>query len=265
MTMTSINDGKNWTSLQTLDIPNKADYSSVMVWNNSFYILADNKLYTSTDALNWNMVETEQTVSRLLACTDTEKSKKLIAADMENHFIETEDGINWNQYDVLPEGFPKAQSSFTSYTLDTNEDINRIVLLERNEEKTDSLTSAWMMLDTDNEWVDLACENKDYACPVLENAAIIRYNNKLYTFGGPGQRNTTFQAFSKFFQSEDNGISWKTVDENIVFPETFNELYESAHGDFSYIVDENHFIWIMWGTIGEVWRGRINKLGFERQ
>lgn len=265
MTKTSINDGKNWTSLQTLDIPNKADYSSAMVWNNSFYILADNKLYTSTDALNWNMVETEQTVSRLLACTDTEKSKKLIAADMENHFIETEDGINWNQYDVLPEGFPKAQSSFTSYTLDTNEDINRIVLLERNEEKTDSLTSAWMMLDTDNEWVDLACENKDYACPVLENAAIIRYNNKLYTFGGPGQRNTSFQAFSKFFQSEDNGISWKTVDENIVFPETFNELYESAHGDFSYIVDENHFIWIMWGTIGEVWRGRINKLGFERQ
>ena len=55
MTKTSINDGKNWTSLQTLDIPSKADYSSAMVWNNSFYILADNKLYTSTDALNWNM------------------------------------------------------------------------------------------------------------------------------------------------------------------------------------------------------------------
>ena len=122
-----------------------------------------------------------------------------------------------------------------------------------------------MMLDTDNEWIDMPCENKSFACPRLENAAMIRYNNKLYTFGGSGQRNITFPAFSKFFQSEDNGISWKSIGESMVFPETFVELYESAHGEYSYVVDENHFIWIMWGTIGEVWRGRINKLGFERQ
>lgn len=265
MTMTATSDGKSWTALQAIDIPSKADYSSAMVWDNRFYILADNKLYTSDNALNWNLVETGQAISRLLANTDTEFSKKLIAADTENHFIESEDGISWNQYNALPEGFPKAQSSFASYTLDTNEDINRIVLLERNEEKTDSLTTAWMMLDTDNEWIDMSCENKNYACPRLENAAMIHYNNRLYTFGGPGQRNTTFQAFSNFFQSEDNGISWITIDEDMVFPETFDELYESAHGEYSYIVDENHFVWIMWGTIGEVWRGRINKLGFERQ
>ena len=265
ITMTAINDGKNWTALQKIDIPSKADYSSVMVWNNCFYILADNKLYTSTNALNWTKVETEQAISRLLANTDTDVSKKLIAADMENRLIKSEDGINWNQYSVLPEGFPKAQTSFTSYALDTNEGINRIILLERNEEKTDSLTTAWMMLDTDNEWIDMPCENKSFACPRLENAAMIRYNNKLYTFGGSGQRNITFPAFSKFFQSEDNGISWKSIGESMVFPETFVELYESAHGEYSYVVDENHFIWIMWGTIGEVWRGRINKLGFERQ
>lgn len=264
MTMTATNDGKNWTALQAIDIPSKADYSSVMVWNNKFYILADNQLYTSTNALNWIKVETEQTISRLLANTDTDANKKLIAADMENYFIESEDGINWNKHKMLPEGFPKAQSSFTSYALDTNEGINRIILLEHHEEKNDSLTTAWMMLDTDNEWVDLICENPNYACPRLENAAMIRYNNNLYTFGGPGQRNKTFQAFSNFFQSEDNGISWKSTDENMVFPKSFEELYESAHGDYSYIVDENHFIWIMWGSIGEVWKGRINKLGFER-
>ena len=261
ITSTSITDGKNWTALQTIDIPSKADYSSAMVWNNRFYILADNQLYTSANALNWTKVETEQAISRLLA----NASKKLIAADTENHYIESEDGILWNRHGMLPEGFPKAQTSFASYALDTNEDISRIVLLECNEEKTDTLTTAWMMLDTDNEWTDLICESKNYICPRLENAAMIHYNNMLYTFGGPGQRNITFPAFSRFFQSADNGISWKTIGENMIFPETFEELYESAHGDYSYIVDDNHFIWIMWGTIGEVWRGRINKLGFERQ
>ena len=33
----------------------------------------------------------------------------------------------------------------------------------------------------------------------------------------------------------------------------------------SYIIDEEQFLWIIWSQTGEVWRGRINKLGFEKQ
>jgi len=265
VTTTATNDGKTWTPLQDINLPAKADYSSVMFWGNSFYILADKELYTSSDALNWNKVETTQTIARLLANIDTEDCKKLMAADEDNNYIESEDGINWSLIGALPEGFPKAQTSFASYTLVTNEDINRVVLLEHNEEKTDSVTSAWMKLDNENSWSELECDKKGVACPRLENAALIRYNNKLYTFGGTGQRNKAYQPFSYFFESEDNGISWKVVTSHMLIPDEFEELYESAKGQFSYIVDDKHFIWIMWGEIGEVWRGRINKLGFDRQ
>ena len=50
-----------------------------------------------------------------------------------------------------------------------------------------------------------------------------------------------------------------------MFPEIFSTLYEQANGNYSYIVDDQHFIWIMWSQTGEVWRGRVNKLGFEKQ
>lgn len=262
MTMATMNDANNWTALQDIDIPVKADYSSVMLWNESLYILAEDGMYTSTNGLNWNKVETSQSIARLLASID---GKKILGADIEGNYMESADGINWTTYENLPEGFPKAQTAFESYVLDTNDGISRVVLLEQNEEKTDSVTSAWMQLDTENTWSELSCEKTNFACPRLENAAMIRYNGKLYTFGGPGQRDGAIDAFSSFFQSSDNGISWEIIKKNLFFPEQFKNLYEEANGNYSYIVDDNHFIWIMWGETGEVWRGRINKLGFERK
>ena len=262
MTMTAANNGKEWTALQNLDIPTKADYASVLAWNNYLYIIAEDGLYTSANGLNWEKVNTSQNLARLLAAID---GKKLIAADAEGHYMESTDGMEWKVYESLPEGFPKAHTAFESYALDTNEDINRVVLLECNEEKTDSVTTAWMQLDTDNDWSEIMSEKAIYACPRLENAAMIRYNGKLYTFGGPGRRSSALAAFDKLFCSEDNGITWKIVNESILFPEDFESKYEAAHGNYSYTVDDNHFIWIMWGETGEVWKGRLNKLGFVRK
>jgi hypothetical protein len=86
MTSSKINDGKTWTQLATIDIPVKADYSSVMEWNNTLYILADNHLYTSSNGLNWTKAETEQTFSKLLA--NSENNNKIIGIDTENHIFQ---------------------------------------------------------------------------------------------------------------------------------------------------------------------------------
>ena len=95
--------------------------------------------------------------------------------------------------------------------------------------------------------------------------SMIRYNNALYTFGGNGQRKTNFEPFSNLFVSKDNGITWQTSPKKFAFPEEFQTKYDESDGNYSCTVDENHFIWIMWSKTGEVWRGRLNKLGFEKQ
>ena len=38
-------------------------------------------------------------------------------------------------------------------------------------------------------------------------------------------------------------------------------LFEGK-GDYSLAIDKNHYIWIAWND-GSVWRGRLNKLGFQ--
>ena len=165
----------------------------------------------------------------------------------------------------MPAENPVNQTSFVSYALDTNEKLERIILIGDNGIATDTITNVWTTLNTETSWTDLMVEDPNYACPKLENSQMIQYNHQLYMFGGPGQHNGELKAFERFYASKDNGISWEAITEKVMFPQEFNTLYETAEGNYSCVVDDQQFIWIMWSQTGEVWRGRINKLGFERQ
>lgn len=260
--VTSSSNGKTWSELQPIDITEKADYSTAIAWNGQIYILANQELYTSTNGINWTKVDTEQRFSQLLAnCKN-----KLIAADTDNYYIESEDAMTWERQEVLPADFPKNPYTFTSYELPTNPNLERIVLMGKNVNKEDTTTVVWNQLSNESEWVAMTYDFNSSLCPKFENPTIIRYNNLLYAFGGPAKIGKTINAFSKFYSSTDNGISWKVVkDKNITFPEEFESLYEQAEGNYSCFVDDKNFIWVIWSKTGEVWRGRINKFGFKKQ
>lgn len=265
VTQTETSNGKEWSEPVRVDTPVEADIASAMAWGSQLYILADNQMYTSQDGSTWNKVETNTPIQRLVANVYADKVQKIIGIDTDNHYIESQDGNIWEQYGEMPAEFPTSNLSFASYALDTNKDINRIVILGDNEEATDSITSSWIQLDSETAWTDLIAPEKSDACPRLENMTMIHYNNKLYLFGGSGQRDGAIKPFSNLYASMDNGITWETASAKIAFPEEFPTNYEESDGNYSCTVDDNHHIWIMWSKTGEVWRGRINKLGFDKQ
>ena len=234
VTSTHINDGKTWTPLQALpENMQNADYSSVMAWGNQLYILADNDLYCSIDT--------------------------------NNHFMESTDALVWDTNGEVPANFPKNQLSYTAYPLVTNKFIDRMVLMGENPIATDTTSTVWTRLTTEDSWADYPTAAYDsFYCPKLANIAMIHYNDQLYAFGGPGKSfGKDIPAFSRFYGSTDQGVTWKPVSRYVFFPTEFTDLYNQADGNYSYVVDKNNFLWIIWSRSGEVWRGRINKLGFD--
>lgn len=265
VTIANQENGNQWTSLQAIDIPTKADYTSVIAWGESLYILASNELYCSINGINWTKVTTDQKFNSLVASIEVANDKKLIGITTENFYTESQDGNTWTIYEAMPTGFPQAPYSFASYPLNTNDQINRIVLMGQNDIMGDTTNVVWTQFASEHEWIPLSTEDNPNSCPNLRNSSMIRYDNQLYVFGGPGKNGSSANAFEYFYTSNDNGIGWKKIEEKVLFPKEFSFLYTNANGNYSYVVDSNHFLWIMWGKTGEVWRGRINRLGFVNQ
>lgn len=266
ITTTNINDGRNWTPLQTIDVDN-ADYSSAMAWGSRLYILANNELYASTNGTEWSKVNTDAKFSKLIANVHTKDNQKLYAINTENHFMESEDGTTWTVNEEVPLTFPQTHLSYAAYPLVTNTSIDRLTIMGDNSIATDTTTIVWTKLTTETNWADYpVTENGSHYCPKLENIGMIYYNELLYAFGGPGKSyNKDIAAFSRFYYSKDQGVTWNPVSKYVFFPESFTDLYNQANGNYSYIVDKNNFLWIIWSKTGEVWRGRINKLGFDKK
>ena len=265
VTKAQTSDGGNWSEPIRIATPIEADITSAMAWGNQLYILAGNGLYTSQDAISWEKVETETKIRQLTACIYTDKQQKIIGVDTDNHYIESNDGSVWAQYGEMPADFPTHRLSSVNYALDTNKDIQRIVVIGDNGIASDTIAVAWSQMDSENNWTDLTAPNNSDACPKFENISMIRYNNMLYAFGGYAQHEAEIEPFTCIYASRDNGITWEATTEKIAFPEEFPTIYEASEGNYSCVVDNNHFIWFMWSQTGEVWQGRINKLGFERQ
>ena len=84
------------------------------------------------------------------------------------------------------------------------------------------------------------------------------YDGMCLAFGGASDyEGGKYEAMSEMFFSKDYGITWKP-DYELHLPQ---ELL-GVSGPIASAVDRDHFIWIIANR--EVWRGRLNRLGFLR-
>lgn len=267
VTSTSVRDGRDWEPLADLNgIASTADYASVIAFDHKLFITAGGKAYTSVDGTNWELTPSPEIRTFVSSFTNNPVSstrlypqdKRLIGISGEN-FIQTSDGASWNLSGPVPGNFPVDHFAATpAYISNSNPDVERVSVIG-TVAGIDTAAVSWTILSNERSYIQLS-PSYDSAdnCPKLENLSLIRYDDLLYAFGGKGIYNPSIEAFEAFYVSEDNGIYWKKVTGNLSFPIQFLGREES----FSYVVDQDNFIWIMWSGSTEVWKGRINRLGF---
>lgn len=260
---TASDDGKTWTmAAEELD----ADaYKNTALLDGTFYTVSGGKLKGTTDGTTWTDIA-DFGNARLLGAG----SKKLYALTAENQITASADnGATWAEEDFDGDvaQLPADAISMAVLPLSTNEDAENIVLTglrdftanptdtaavvwgKTEEYKTDSETQPWVLYESEG----------GYRLPALANVTMVKYGNALVAMGGSPQGETASPGFTYLYVSKDKGLTWLT-DSVYVLPEDFTN---GSSDTFALAVGEDNILWIISGGTGQVWRGRLNKLGWK--
>ncbi len=262
-------DGTDWLEKQPLGDNNA--YKSIIVKDGCLYTLSNGKVVCSAYGTKWN---------NIISATDINQSatdiNQIVAAGRDSLYATTEDdkimwwwhGHEWTadamSNDVI---LPSENISYAILPLATNADAERIVMIGNPEEsKNDSVATVLGKIEEYSEnprnhsWT-MYSEDNGYRLPRLSNLCVVVYDGKLLALGGRGLGQSKAKAFSTFYISEDNGITWHATDK-IYLPADFNNGDKDV---FAMTVDDDNYIWVVCGGTGEVWRGRLNRLGWKEE
>lgn len=256
VTSTDVNDGINWTGLTEIGgVDTKAEYSSVIEFQGRLYLIAGGELYSSGNGLNWTKENVQATT---LLAAFTNRLLGINGEDFIQILLNNNTLVSENTGYSKPDNFPVGNYSYVRSNLKTNPNIERLVLMGEMPSASDTSAVAWSILSTEKTWADFQPSNQ-YDCPNLNNISMISYDNQLYAFGGANRdSNQDIKAFQSFYISKDDGRTWIPTERYILFPEEFLGVDKP----FSYIVDDENFLWIMRSGEAGIWKGRINRLGF---
>ena len=271
--------GGKWSSNPISGLPS-TNLTSIVNFNSTLYAtVADNKkVYSSKDGINWEEAQAFGDNTVVLIAPIGNSLTGIKTLNNQDMFCTTTDGSTWTEESVVPKNFPRNNISVTSFQNITGVPNIMVVgnIPEDNKTENDTATVAWGYMEG-QEWA--ALDDSRYPCPSLEDPSIMYYGGAFYIFG---------RDFKTFYKSEA-GITWKEVTRMFMFPITQIILTKDEEGDdkqeyyigfrgqesdYSMVVDENNFIWIIRsydgpsGSIvpsGEIWRGKLNRLGFARQ
>lgn len=192
------------------------------------------------------------TDNRLMVSTDLTASWHEDKLDDSPNFLPTED--------IAYVSYPLEYASNTEYALIVGNrskdlysgDETAVVwrkIVDKDEYTPDGI---WTFMD----WEDDA----EYTLPRLDNFSLVVYDDGILAIGGAAAEEGEDVQYTSIYQSRDDGITWK-YNANYQLPDEFNPKVNSI----GMAVDENSTLWLFCGKTGEIWYGRLNKMGWKEK
>lgn len=256
-------DGSQWsqTTPATLD----ADaYQNLMTDGENALFISGGYLYATTDGKSWTWTATTQ--KQLVAAT----THHLFAYDAEgalNH--STDNGSTWTKEDIDTDDaayLPRQNVSSAILALTTNSDSYRIIMQGSRDvtaHSTDTANVVWAKVidpnDNTQPWICYygADSQAKYRLPRLAHLQMANSALGLVAFGGKGLGACKKEAHKIFWNSTDKGLTWQE-DTVVTVPTNF----ASSDDALAFTIDANNYVWLVCGNSAQVWRGRLNKLGW---
>ena len=249
----------SWSVVPLEGLPATANLSTIQLFGGALYLVAADGVYTSANAIEWTLCHACNGAVAIVGASDAD-GEMWVATGSE--LLVTADGINYGSAGALPEGFPVYGVSASSHVMKHHSGIVRYMLVGYTDEAMAGDAVVWSRLSTENVWSRYDNEGNPYPCPSLKGLAVLEYDDFLYAFGGAGvAEGKAVDAFSSFYISRDNGITWKAP---ACFYQRMPAGLQGNDAQFAATVDSNNMLWIVCaGEKAAVWRGIINRLGFK--
>ena len=262
-------DEYNWSEINVSNLPSDVKLTSAVEYNDALYMVTKSKkVFSSTDGAAWTEVTTLGDNVIVLINGFSDRLSGIVEINGKQYFKICKDGKNWeaeNTADNLileevPAGFPTENISTTQTR--TGNGVEKVILVGMPP-VSEKETIPWFSLDGEG-WASLQNTIYDTDCPKMNDPAIMYYGGMFYCFGG--EMDAIYSSIT--------GIAWGKTEKKFLLPAAFK-----GKGSYSIIVqptkdttvapeDKRDFIWVIFGgngTKNEVWRGRLNRLGFEIQ
>jgi len=258
-------DLRQWTSLSLEGLPaGKIRLAQLTGYENILYLPStDGVLYQSTDGLKWSPVEGTPHVSYLMGYVkESDKQISVLTAITEEngtlYFASMNKNGEWAKGDQVPDAFPLTGFGNENYNLMYFEYLLVVAGKDKNNKL---LNNCWGTKDG----LSWANYTPSEATPFSkrEGVMVTAYDDKIWMIGG---LNGDGNGLKDIYQTIDKGVTWSLLDTLVTLPDNYK-----GRGFSSLVVDDEKFITIFGGKTSasgnneqEIWRGRINRLGFKK-
>ena len=191
-----------------------------------------------------------------------EKTEKYYYAISEGKILRSADASTWEEETLDTDATMLPTTDIRALSAEQANGNNRIILVGQSENSDNAVVWNKMWNDSEKEenaeWIYFPItHDNNIPCPRLEYLNLLPYDGKCIAFGGASVDNSK-KALETMYVSQDYGITWRPDKEHRMPVEL-----KGIEGCITSTVDENYFIWII--TNAQVWRGRLNRLGFAQQ
>lgn len=242
-------DGENWTTTPLTGTSHFNPRSLQVTTDNRFYALDGTRLMSSSNGTDWAPVGNTQPLSHLLACVDNR-----FYAIAGGEFVCSTDGISWTR-----------QERDTDGSLPTEEVVavqmesrlyNHFIDLTVTGHSGDSTVVWYKQIDTQYNhsypWTYMPRTNENvFPLPYLKSQQSVAYDNRIMTIGLTPQG-----TLSNIYTSADNGRTWFSGEEYV------GPANAQASNQVAMLCTPDHFVWLFCGGSGQIWRGRLNRMGW---
>ncbi|MDR2470198.1 MAG: DUF6242 domain-containing protein [Tannerella sp.] len=257
-------DVPEWTGMSAESLADKIFHlSQITIHEGRLYLPAsDGSLYHSSDGSHWEVWSGAPQVVTLLGALEASVQTKRPAAlaavvrEGDDRYFAALTGTEWTKGAAVPERFPTSGFGVVSYEQMYYPHLTIVAGKDREGRLSNA---AWSTMDG-LAWTCLTGAETSYFEP-REGVMLTQYDDKLCLIGGI---DASDKALKDIYWSIDKGVSWTPSDSLKILPEDCR-----ARGYASALTDDNRFLLLFGGkesnnanVLEEIWRGRINRLGF---